>query len=115
MSEDKSLLRIKRAVKIMGVILVVGFIGLIILVVNKLSSSPFSEKKVLSHGCTYHGAGVTVKSSVTSAVTEGHMLTLLTAPANGLQEVLVIDLCSGQTVSTVTINDVNNVGSQQFE
>lgn len=105
MSEDKSLVLLKRVVKGMGVVLVVGTFALFIAIGIKFQSSS-SARTGKQGGCDYSSGGVSVKSEVISATTRGDTLTILTAQDKGAQEVVVVDLCSGNVLSTFVLNDV---------
>ena len=104
MKEDKSLIALKRAVKTMGVMLVVGTVGLFIVIFTKFQSSSIGKVKTVKGPCRYQSGEISVKRPVLSATTEGTMLTLLTRFDDGQQEVILIDLCSGSKVSSFVVS-----------
>ena len=103
LKDEASLNRIKKVVKTMGFVLVLGTIALIVAVIYKASSNKDGDHSSKARNnpqeCIAKVAQIPLDGNVLSATTHKNRLTVIADTINAGQQVLIIDVCSGDVLS----------------
>ncbi len=94
----------------MGIVLVFGTVALFVAIAFKVKADKVVPKDNISIiksevKCNYTDANISVPNEIASASTNSNILTIITKPLifEKSQEIINIDLCSGQILSRVNV------------